>query len=91
MSECKHILGSCINDSGNGQAVFNCLLCGVKLYAWYGPVSADGLDRDKLENEIFKRLHIGQPSDIPVVRKSLQMKTTPQLEDLLKRMKEAGR
>lgn len=51
----------------------------------------DDMPRDELEEEVFKRLRIGRPSDIAIIRDAIKLKPTNELEDILKRMKEAGR
>ena len=91
MSECEHELGQCIQDKGGGYAEYYCRLCGAQLYVWYGPLSAEGLARGELEHEVFLRLRMGRPTDTPIVKTALSMKTISELEDILRRMKEAGR
>lgn len=49
------------------------------------------MERVELEQEVFKRLRIGKPGDIDIVRRSVEMKTTKELEDILERMKAEGR
>ncbi len=49
------------------------------------------MTRDELEEEVFKRLHIGAPTDIPIIKDALKRKPTSQLEDILARMKAEGR
>ena len=49
------------------------------------------MTKEELEEEVFKRLRFGKESDKPLVRDALKQKTTTELEDILKRMKEAGR
>ncbi len=44
-----------------------------------------------LEEEVFKRLRIGKESDIAIIRDAIKLKPTGDLEDILHRMKEAGR
>jgi hypothetical protein len=47
--------------------------------------------REQLEREVFEKLHIQTSSSIPAIKKAISMKTTAELEDLLKRMNAAGR
>ena len=49
------------------------------------------MTREELEEEVFRRLRIGKPPDIPIIRKALTLKPTADLEDILRRMKEEGR
>jgi len=49
------------------------------------------LTREQLEEEVFKRLRIGKPGDVPLIRDALKRKPTHDLEHILRRMKEEGR
>jgi hypothetical protein len=49
------------------------------------------MDRKQLENEVFKRLQITAPAHLSIIRKDLKLKSTGELEDILERMKKAGR
>lgn len=49
------------------------------------------MDREQLEEEVFRRLRIGKPPDEPLIRDALKMKPTEELEDILDRMKKEGR
>ncbi len=49
------------------------------------------MTREELETEVFKRLRIGQPGDTPIIKDALKRKPTKDLEDILNRMKAAGR
>lgn len=50
------------------------------------------MDRDELEREILKRMPTVQSDwDTDIIKNALRKKSTEQLEDLLKRMKEAER
>jgi len=49
------------------------------------------MDRQELEQEVLKRLPETRPAQVDMLRDAMKLKTTVQLEDILKRMKEAGR
>ncbi len=48
------------------------------------------MDRKTLETEVIRRLRT-RSCDIPVLKRAIKLKPTPELEDILKRMKEEGR
>lgn len=49
------------------------------------------MQRAQLEEEVYQRLLVTRASDEPIIRDALKLKTNAELEDILKRMKEAGR
>jgi hypothetical protein len=50
------------------------------------------MERKELEQEVIKRLKIDKDSSfIPTIKKSLKLKDTKELEDILERMKADGR
>lgn len=49
------------------------------------------MTRQELEQSIIDRMPTLRNCDIPVIQNAMSMKTTAQLEDILKRMKEDGR
>ena len=49
------------------------------------------MTRDELEQEVLRRLKIKKASDIKPVVRSLKLKSTKALEDILERMKAEGR
>ncbi|MDD5338440.1 MAG: hypothetical protein PHG35_03390 [Dehalococcoidales bacterium] len=49
------------------------------------------MDRPELEREVLKRLNIQRPCDIPVFKKAITLKPTPELEKILAGMKVAGK
>lgn len=49
------------------------------------------LTRDQLEQKIIDKLQNVTPRDVPLLKDALSRRTTAWLEDLLARMKEAGR
>jgi len=49
------------------------------------------MTRAELEQEIIKRMPTLSPHGESIIRQGMSLKTTAQLEDLLKRMKETGR
>jgi len=49
------------------------------------------MGRDKLEEEVFKRLRISKPLDAEILRDAIKRKSDVDLEDILKRMIEEGR
>lgn len=91
---CRHELGQVIEDKGAGAATAYCRLCGIRLYVRYGPLEAEDMGRLDLEEAVYQGLRFG-PKDGPlarsVVRDAIKLKPTAQLEDIHRRMKEAGR
>jgi hypothetical protein len=49
------------------------------------------MERGQLEQEVFNRLPIRTLYDAEILKKAIPLKTTEELEDILKRMKEQGR
>ena len=49
------------------------------------------MDREQLEEEVYKRLKITRAVDDPIIRDAIKAKPTANLEDILERMKEVGR
>jgi hypothetical protein len=49
------------------------------------------MKRNELEQEVLRRLKIKKAKDINPVARSLKLKTTKALEDILERMKAEGR